>query len=441
MKIIPYIVLTCALTIVACGNESTLEQPIVDNSDATASKIVIDKSVIDEAIGGFVRNNKLVGVSALVFVDGKERYFNTFGFADREAEILMKRNTIVQIYSMTKPVIGVALMTLYEQGKFKLDEPLEKYIPELADLKVFVKLNENGEAVYEEPNRLPTIRDAMRHTVGFTSARESDGKYVADVYKNADPMNREITLPEFAKRLGSVPLLFHPGSRWLYGPAVDVQALLVERLAGIPLDDYLAEKIFNPLKMHETQRYLTGDKLARYAASYDWQEDGSFVRMSDERFRSNYTTNWSLKRGATGLTSTLDDYMRFIQMLLNGGELDGVRVLNEETVKLMATDAMPKEVKDKSWLPSKGQVGFGIDFAVRIAPPIDAAEASGEVGEYFWDGGINTMFWIDPVNNLTAVMYTQYSPFGRVPLHKSFRDAVYASDKTASSLLLHPDKN
>lgn len=440
MKLLSSILLVSALSLTACDEKTNAGQAVAENEGSTKSSIVIDKAVIDEAIGSLVSDNKLVGVSALVFVDGEERYFNAFGFADREAQVPMKRDTIVQIYSMTKPVIGVALMTLYEQGKFKLDDPLENIIPELAGLKVFVDFDESGQPIYEAPNRLPTIRDAMRHTVGFTSARASDGKYVAELYTIADPMNREITLPEMAKRLGSVPLLYHPGDRWLYGPAVDVQALLVERLSGVPLDDFLAEKIFEPLKMHETQRHLTGNKLARYAVSYDWQEDGSFVRMSDEKYRSNYTTDWALKRGATGLTSTLADYMRFIQMLVNDGELDGARVLKKETVALMATDAMPAAVTDTSWLPSKGQVGFGIDFAVRIAPPIDAAEASGEVGEYFWDGGINTMFWIDPVNNLTAVMYTQYSPFGRVPLHKSFRDAVYASDETASALLLHPKK-
>jgi CubicO group peptidase (beta-lactamase class C family) len=138
--------------------------------------------------------------------------------------------------------------------------------------------------------------------------------------------------------------------------------------------------------------------------------------------------------GSWGLTSTLDDYMRFARMLLNGGELDGVRILQQDTVKLMATDAMPPEITDKSWLPNKGQVGFGIDFAVRVAPPVDQAEASGAVGEFFWDGAANTLFWVDPQNDIAAVLFNFYRPFGKTEIQKDFRDAVYYRDETATAL-------
>ena len=145
--------------------------------------------------------------------------------------------------------------------------------------------------------------------------------------------------------------------------------------------------------------------------------------------------DWPSKPGSFGLVSTLDDYMRFARMLQNGGELDGKRILKTETVHLMATDAMPAEVTDTSWLPSKGLVGFGVDFAVRIRPPADAREASGAVGEFFWDGAADTLFWVDPKNKITAVLLTQYRPFGKVPLHKAFRDAVYKRDPRCRSAL------
>ena len=169
------------------------------------------------------------------------------------------------------------------------------------------------------------------------------------------------------------------------------------------------------------------------AAMYDWHEDGSLSRVPDATALEFNSRDWPMKPGSYGLVSTLDDYMRFARMLQNGGELDGTRILNAETVKLMATDAMPQGVTDVSWLPTKGSVGFGIDFAVRIRPPANAREASGAVGEFFWDGAADTLFWVDPKNQITAVLFTQYKPFGKVPLHKAFRDAVYAHIPSASA--------
>jgi CubicO group peptidase (beta-lactamase class C family) len=159
---------------------------------------------------------------------------------------------------------------------------------------------------------------------------------------------------------------------------------------------------------------------------YDWHEDGSLTRVPDETALEFNGRDWPLKPGSYGLISSLDDYMRFARMLQNEGELDGQRILKPETVRLMATDALPTDVTDKGFLPTKGQVGFGIDFAVRIRPPANTQEASGAVGEFFWDGAADTLFWVDPKNKITAVLFTQYKPFGKVPLHKAFRDAVYS---------------
>ena len=400
---------------------------------------LLDKELVDTALKNQIENNNLPGASALIYIDGKEAYFGAFGMADRESREPMSRETLVQIFSMTKPVTGVALMTLYEEGKFELNAPLEKYAPEFANLMVYAGENDDGEIILEEPERLPTIYDVLRHTAGFSSNHAGDNP-VNKILKSVDPLSRENTLAEMAEKLGSVPLLSQPGSRWLYGPSVDVQAFLVERLSGMAFDDYVQEKILTPLKMHNTQYVLNADKLERMAALYNRQEDGSFTREPDESSYSYYTKDWPMKYGGWGLTSNLDDYMRFARMLVNGGELDGIRILKPETVALMATDAMPDTVTDISWLSNKGQVGFGVDFAVRTASPASAEEASGEVGEFFWDGAANTLFWVDPVNKLTAVLFTQYKPFGRVPLHKAFRDAVYANDETASSLLLNNAK-
>jgi CubicO group peptidase (beta-lactamase class C family) len=208
----------------------------------------------------------------------------------------------------------------------------------------------------------------------------------------------------------------------------------VERLSGQPFDEFLQQHILKPLGMKDTRYVVSSEQdRKRLAALYELNDDGTLGRADDETAFSFNTRDWPMKPGGWGLVSTLDDYMRFARMLLNEGELDGVRLLRPETVRLMATDAMPPAVTDKSWLPVKGQVGFGIDFAVRIAPPAGPEEPSGAVGEFFWDGKANTLFWVDPKNDIAAVMFTQYFPPSGLPLHKVFRDAVYYSDNEAAA--------
>lgn len=431
--LLPIVLLATIIT--ACGQQNSAGQtamPKAQPSTTPAAEIpLVNDTAINETLKSFVDERALLGVSALIYEDGEEAYFGAFGMADREDGRPMQRDTIVQIFSMTKPITGAVLMTLYEEGKFQLDDPLSQYAPEFADMKVYAG-EANGQPVYENLNRPITIRDIMRHTAGFYGGDEPSP--VRELYRAADPTNRENTLSQMAEKMGQVPLLYQPGTRWLYGPSVDVQAFLAERLSGKPFDQLLQERIFDPLKMHDTRYFVPEEKRARFAALYTWNEDGTFTRQSDEEAFDPYFKRWPLTPGGRGLTSTLDDYMRFARMLLNGGELDGVRILKPETIQLMATDAMPEEVTDKSWLPTKGRLGFGINFAVRSTPPANKSEASGAVGEFFWDGAANTLFWVDPANDITAVLFTQYRPFGRVSLHKSFRDTVYQEDEEAWSM-------
>jgi CubicO group peptidase (beta-lactamase class C family) len=332
---------------------------------------------------------------------------------------------------MTKPVTGVALMKLYERGKFQLDDPLVAYAPEFADQKVYAGVDDTGQPKYEAQKRRITIRDVLRHTAGFAS--EEDKTAVGDIYRQIDPRAFANTLPEFAQKFAQVPLAYQPGTRWVYSNAVDVQAYLTQKISGVPFDRFLELHIFKPLGMNSTRYTIlpTDPDRPQLAAMYTRNDDGTFTRQSEEEAYGFNNQSWPLKPGNFGLVSTIDDYMKFARMLLGGGKLDRARILKPETVKLMATDAMPKEVTDKSWLPTKGQVGFGIDFAVRVAPPKDANEASGAVGEFFWDGAASTLFWVDPKHDLAAVLFTQMRPFDRVKLHKAFRDAVYRNDPVA----------
>jgi len=362
-----------------------------------------------------------------VTIDGKERYFGAFGLADREAHRPMARDTVVQIFSMTKPLTGTALMQLWEQGKFHLDDPVIKYIPELANVKVLAGTNASGEPIFAALNRPMTIRDLGRHTAGLTGG-DSDNSLIKKMTDTTNPRAITNTLDEFARRLGTVPLEFQPGEKWRYSWAVDVQALLVQRLSGQPFDVYLREHVLKPLGMTHTSFYLPSEQRDKFAAMYDWKTNKTFVRESDKEAFEFNTGHWPLTPGSYGLTSTLDDYTRFARMLLNGGELDGVRILQPATVRLMSTSTLDPATSDRSWLASsKGEVGFGIDFAVRINSPKKRDENPGAVGEFFWDGAANTLFWVDPKNKLTAVLFTQYKPFGKVPLHRDFRAAIYSS--------------
>jgi CubicO group peptidase (beta-lactamase class C family) len=393
---------------------------------------LVDPAAIDSALKSLIDSKQILGVSALVYERGKEAYFGAFGVADRENNKPMTRDTVVQIFSMTKPVTGVALMQLYERGKFQLDAPLAAYAPEFAEMRVYAGTDANGQPRYEAPRRPITVRDVLRHTAGFTGG-SGEPAAVTAIYKEIDPRNLNNTLPQFAAKLAQVPLAYQPGTQWQYSDAVDVQAYLVQKISGVPFDEYLKLHIFRPLGMTSTRHtILPGDPdRPQLAAMYTRNEDGSFTRQPDEEAYAFNGAAWPLKPGSFGLVSTIDDYMKFARMLLGGGKLVRARIVKPETVKLMATDAMPREVTEKSWLPSKGQVGFGIDFAVRIAPPKDAQEASGAVGEFFWDGAANTLFWVDPKNDIAAVLFAQWRPFGKVPLHKNFRDAVYRNDPVA----------
>lgn len=420
------ILLALSVGALALGGCATLATPSDRASAEAPHRFIVDSVAtarINATLQDMTQSGAIVGASALIYEHGREVYYGAFGYADREAQRPYARNTIVQIFSMTKPIVGVALMTLYEQGKFNLDDPLSKYLPEYANVRVYAGQDAHGQPILEAPHREILVRDITRHTAGFANGAGDDN--VGPLYAAADPGNYNNTLTQLSQRLASVPLLYHPGEHWRYSNAVDIQARLVEVLSGEPFDRYVQEHVLTPLRMNETRYYVPESDRGRMAVIYDRADDGAFTRKpDDEDYRFN-TNHWALTPGSFGFTSTLDDYMRFARMLQNGGELDGVRVLRRETVRLMATNQLADSVTERWWLPSKGQVGFGIDFAVRIHPPQTSAENNGAVGEFFWDGAASTLFWVDPVNDLEAVLFTQMMPFDKVSLHKRFRDAVY----------------
>ncbi len=383
----------------------------------------LDPKRLEDVLAGMVADGRAAGASVLVWKDGREAYFGTAGFADREARRPMDRDTIAQIYSMTKPVTGVALMQLWEQGKFSLDDPLSRYLPEFESMQVYVGKDAADSPTYRAASRGILVRDVMRHTAGFAYGAGDTPVHAA--YVKADPLALDIDLTEMGRRLARVPLLFDPGTQWRYSIAVDVQALLVEKLSGQPFATYVRQHVFEPLDMHNTAWRQPDERLPRLAALYR-KTDGKLVRAPDASTRRlNFQDN-RLTGGGFGLASTLDDYMRFARMLLGAGELDGTRILKPSTVRLMSVDHLDPRITERQFLPGKGSVGFGLDFAVRHLQPQKPDESRGAVGEFFWDGAASTLFWVDPANHLATVFFVQTMPFDGT-LHRDIRAAVYGA--------------
>jgi CubicO group peptidase (beta-lactamase class C family) len=388
----------------------------------SATSIRIDKGRIDRALAQMIASGRAAGASALIWKGGREVYFGTAGYADRQSKSPMRRDTLVQIWSMTKPVTGVALMQLWEQGKIGLDEPLSKYLPEFADVKVFAGMDSSGQPILRPPARPILIRDILHHTAGFGYG--PGDSYPEKMFAAANPLDWNNDLPTFGRKLAGVPLLYEPGRQWRYSAAVDVQALLVETLTGMPFESYVRQHILDPLKMRDTAWTQPEERYPRLAATYLMGLDRKLQRQPDDVTRRANFAPRKLTMGGAGLVSSLDDYMRFARMLLNRGSLDGVRILKPSTVKLMSTDQLDPRITERQWLPGKGNGGFGIDFFVRTGRPKSREENRGAVGEFFWDGAASTLFWVDPANELTAVFFVQTMPFDGT-LHHDFREAVY----------------
>lgn len=399
----------------------TLPAAAQGGSAGHAPPLTLDARRMQETLEAMVKDQRAAGASLLIWKDGKEAFYGSAGFADREAQKVMPRDAIAQIYSMTKPITGVALMQLWEQGKFGLDDPLYRYLPEFESMQVYAGKDASGNPIYRPASRPITVRDILRHTAGFAYGAGPTPAHQA--YVKADPLALDIDLAEMGRRLAKVPLLFDPGSQWSYSIAVDVQALLVEKVSGQPFAAYVKEHVLEPLGMRDTAWRQPDEKLPRLAALYR-KSEGKLARNADDANRRlNFRDN-KMTAGGFGLASTIDDYMRFARMLLNRGELDGKRILKPSTVRLMATDHLDSKITERQFLPGKGSVGFGFDFAVRNLQPQKATESRGAVGEFFWDGAASTLFWVDPANHMAAVFFVQTMPFDAT-LHRDIRAAIY----------------
>jgi CubicO group peptidase (beta-lactamase class C family) len=332
---------------------------------------------------------QLSGTVTMVARHGKVAHFEAYGKRDIAADAPMKLDTIFRIYSMSKPITGVAMMMLFEEGKWQLNDPVAKHIPEFRNLKVYSADNAEGVA----QTRPMTMRELMSHNAGFTYGVFSNTP--ADkllVQQNVLDVN--ITLDEMIKRVARVPLKSQPGTEWQYSISVDIQGYVVQKLSGMPFEEFLEKRIFKPLGMVDTAFYVPKDKLGRFAEMYKY-EKGKLV-PEKAGLNHDFSQKPVLASGGGGLVSTATDYMRFCQMLLNGGELNGVRLLSPLTVELMRTNVLPPNQP----ILSPG-AGFGMDFAV-YTDPVAAGGYYGK-GTFWWGGAAGTWFWIDPVNDLIMI--------------------------------------
>ena len=383
---------------------------IADIDSARLDAIAADmQSRVDE--------ERLSGAVMMIAQDGKLQMSKTFGFQNVEDRVPMEMDTIFRIFSMTKPVTGTALMILHDEGKFQLSDPVSKYIPELAGLQVFTESDAGGNMITEAAGHEMTIQELMTHTGGIMYVPPLSSGPVPQAMIAAGIMRRDVPLAQQIDSLGQLPLGYQPGTRWEYSYSVDVQGYLVEVLSGQTFDVFLEERIFAPLGMVDTGFFVPADKAHRLARQYNQVPTGGLTRTDTGEFLSKP----AFFSGGGGLTSTAGDYMKFAQMHLNKGELNGVRILSEDAIAIMRSNLLPEGIDNIANI-YPGNV-FGVDFAVVS----DSAAFDGApVGTHWWWGIAGSWFWIDPVQNIVFVgMIQNDNIFYSIQTHGAMRSLLY----------------
>jgi CubicO group peptidase (beta-lactamase class C family) len=368
----------------------------------------------------YVESGKLAGIETCVVRRGQLAHRETFGFQNLETKTPLSKDSIFRIYSMTKPVASVALMMLYEESLFNLTDPVSNFIPAFKNVKVL-----GADGAIEEPIRPITVQDLLRHTAGMSyGGYEESHSPVDKLYDEADLFNPQLTIAEFSKRIASLPLMYHPGKKWHYSISIDIAGYLVEVLADIPFGDFLQEKIFSPLGMVDTAFQIDPAKLSRFSTLYGIKGDSQFAVL-DLPESSEFLPPVALHAGGSGLVSTTDDYLKFARCLLNKGELDEVRLLGPKTVELMTCSHLPGELLPIAYEGSEPMLGMGYGVGFGVMLDTGLAGMMGSVGDHGWGGYAETYFWIDPQEDLIAILMSQYQPSQTYPIRKEFRSAVY----------------
>ncbi len=375
----------------------------------------------------YVEPGKITGCQTLVARRGHVAYFKSLGLMDRERRKPVADDTIFRLYSMTKPIASVALMTLFEQGHFQLNDPVSRFIPAWRDHKVWVS-GEGASMETAAPARPMTMRHVLSHTGGLTYGATNHP--VDRVYREVGVgRGAGETLSGFVDKLAKVPLRYQPGERWMYSLSTDVCGYLVEAISGKRFDQYLQEMIFDPLDMKDTSFMVAPRKVDRFAANYQREADKT-LKLIDDPERSTYLKQPTFFSGGGGLTGTTADYLRFCEMLRRGGELGGARILGPRTIELMhrnhlagGKDLSQMAIGAFSETAYEG-VGFGLGFAMTLGQ-VEAGGLGG--GEYYWGGAASTIFWVDQKEDMVVVFMTQLMPSATFNFRGQLRNIIYSA--------------
>ncbi|MSO76631.1 MAG: class A beta-lactamase-related serine hydrolase [Alphaproteobacteria bacterium] len=373
-----------------------------------------------------VASGKLAGLVTVVARHGRLVHAECRGKMDLAADKAMRPDTLFRIYSMTKPLTSAAIMMLYEEGRFQIDDPITRFLPAFRDMRVYT--GGMRQAYQSEPAaRDITFKDLLTHTsgltYGFMESTPVDGMYRAN---NLDFSNAELPLAEMMERLAALPLLCQPGAEWNYSVSTDVLGALVEVISGMPFDRFLQERIIGPLGMTDTGFHVAEGQGHRLAANYMVGEGGKLAVIDDPK-TSRYLKPRTLFSGGGGLVSSARDYLRFADMLRLKGEVDGVRLLGRKTVEYMTRNHLPGDMADMGQPrfseSSYAGVGFGLGFSVTLDPA--KAGVIGSPGEYAWGGAASTAFWVDPVEDMIVILLTQLTPSSTYPIRRELRVLTY----------------
>ena len=354
---------------------------------------------------GVVDQKQIPGAVTILARHGKVVDYRTYGVRDLESGAPMTKDTIFRDFSMTKPVTGTAMMILYEQGKWLPSDPIAKFIPEFAHLKVYAGEGADGKPILVDPDHAPTMRELMTHTAGFTYGFFGDTA-VDKMYRDAHLFDAK-NLKEMIDKMAQLPLLYQPGKGWTYSMSMDIEGCIVERLSGKSLPDFVRDNIYVPLGMKDAGFYVPAEKRSRFASVYTTGPNGDLVQVarSPAGRANDYSAQPTLPSGGGGMLSTAEDYYRFATMLLNSGELDGKRILSPPTAKLMMSNHVPAELLTGKFGIGSQVMRPGFGYGYNGAVVFDPAEAnlSDGKGEFFWDGAAGTWFWVDPTNDVVFI--------------------------------------
>ena len=383
--------------------------------------------ITDHLNRNYIEPGKITGCQVMVARHGHVAYFKSFGQMDRERKKPLADDTIFRLYSMTKPITSVALMSLYEQGHFQLNDPVSRFIPAWREHKVWVS-GVGAEMETAAPNSPMTMRHVLSHSGGLTYGATNHP--VDRVYREVGVTRSDgATLASFAEKLAKVPLRYSPGERWMYSFSTDVCGYLVEAISGKRFDQFLQQNIFDPLDMKDTSFFVAPRKRDRFAANYERQPDKT-LKLIDDPERSTYLQEPSFFSGGGGLTGTTADYFRFCEMLRRGGELDGARILGPRTLELMhrnhlagGKDLASLAVGAFSETAYEG-VGFGLGFAMTLGE-VEAGTLG--AGDYYWGGAASTIFWVDPKEDLVAIFMTQLMPSATFNFRGQLKNIIYSA--------------